>query len=128
MDNYTMTFYCRDCLVVPPDPRMRVREVQTQVLNKMTQHKLELVDFNLTQNYQISPGYHDRGAGYKTMVEIRLDLNRADLRSREAIYNRCLNALLHGDLYLTDFIDETPSGGKPYHIFVFDKKSQAQAS
>lgn len=125
MDNYTMTFYCRDCLVISPDPRMRQRQVQRQVLERMEDHKLELVDFNLTENYHTYPGYASRAGNHKTLVEIRLDLSRYDLKSRESIYDRCLNALQHGELYLSD-IDENQ--GQPPAILIFDMKNQAAAS
>ncbi|MFP9115289.1 hypothetical protein ACLI1A_15235 [Flavobacterium sp. RHBU_3] len=128
MDNYTMTFYCKDCLTIPADPRMRMREVQRQVMDKMQGRKLELVDFNLTENYHTYPGYSSRGTAYKTLIEIRLDLSRADFKSRDAIYNRCLSALLQDELYLSDFADETLQNGDPYHIFIFDMKNQAAAS
>lgn len=125
MDNYTMTFYCRDCLVVPPDPRMRHRQVQRQVLERMLEHKLELVDFNRTDYLHTYPGYDKRGDRYKTLVEIRLDLSRFDLRSREAIFNRCLNALQHDELHLAQNGDAETDAD---NIFVFDMKNQAAAS
>lgn len=126
MDNYTMTFYCHDCLSIPPDPRMRQKDLEQQVLQLMQEHRLELVDFNLTQNYHTYPGYERRAADHKTLVEMRLYLTRFDLRSRDAIYNRCLNALQNGELSLSG-LEEKDTEGYPV-IFIFDNKDQSAAS
>jgi len=126
MSNYTMTFYCRDCLAVPEETQLRQRMVQEQVLHKLQDHKLELVDFNLTENYQSYPEYPTRGK-HKTLVEIRLELTRMDLRSRDSIYHRCLDAMRRDELYLSDYTDgnaESPT----QNMFVFDMKSDRQAS
>lgn len=126
MSNYTMTFYCRDCLAVPEEPQIRNKLVKEQVLDKLQEHKLELVDFNLTENYQTYPEYPTRGR-HKTLVEIRLELSRADLRSRDAIYHRCLEAMRHDELYLADYTDGSAESPKQ-NLLVFDMKSHRQAS
>lgn len=128
MSNYTMTFYCRDCLAVPEEPRFRQRHVQEQVLEKLEAHKLDLVDFNLTENYHTYPEYPTRGK-HKTLVEIRLDLNRMDLRSRDAIYHRCLEAMRSDELYLSDYSEtESESKNTPENLFVFDMKTHRDAN
>lgn len=126
MSNYTMTFYCRDCLAVPEESRFIQKKVREQVLDKMQQHKLELVDFNLTENYQHYPEYPTRGR-HKTLVEIKLELSRADLKSRDSIYNRCLVALQHDEVYLSDYTDGTEDS-PTQNVLVFDMKNHAQAS
>ncbi len=129
MYNYTMTFYCRDCLTIPDDGRLRRKHLLVQVLEKLLQHRLELVDFNLTKNYHTYPEYPTRGGKHKTLVEIRLDLNRSDLKSRETIYNRCLDAMQHDELYLSEYADiESNNPNTPENIFVFDMKTQSKAS
>ena len=127
MSNYTMTFYCRDCLAVSQENRLRQKQACKQVLEKMRQHELELVDFNLTENYSMYPEYLTRGR-LKTLVEIKLDLDRGDLSTRDSIYNRCLNALQRDELYLSDYTDAGNEDAVPQSILIFDMKSQAQAS
>ena len=129
MSNYTMTFYCRDCLAVPEETQLIKRRVQEQVLDKLEAHKLELVDFNLTENYDTYPEYHTRVGKHKTLVEIRLDLTRMDLRTRDSIYHRCLLAMRADELYLSDY-SETGAESKniPPNLFVFDMKRHRDAS
>lgn len=124
MSNYTMTFYCRDCLAIPEDAGMRQRHVREQVLDKMQQRKLELVDFNLTENYQDYPEHSSRG-NHRTLVEIKLDLTRMDLRSRDAIFIRCLNALQQDEVFLSDFTDGNEDS-REQSVLIFDMKSHAQ--
>lgn len=126
MSNYTMTFYCRDCLAIPEDVRMRQKHLREEVVDKMQTHKLELVDFNLTENYQHYPEYATRGR-HKTLVEIKLDLSRADMKTRESIYNRCFIALQQHEVELSEWTQHE-EGKIPQSILVFDMKQQAQAS
>ncbi|MFP9098126.1 hypothetical protein ACLI09_03665 [Flavobacterium sp. RHBU_24] len=129
MSNYTMTFYCRDCLPVPDASQFRPhRNLHDRIRSLMGARKLELVDFNLTENYQTYPEYHSRGR-HKTIVEIRLDLNRMDLVSRESIYNRCLMAINNDELYLSDYSETgSEANAVPENLFVFDMKSHRDAS
>jgi hypothetical protein len=124
MDNYTVTFYCRDCINVPQEEQARQEEVCGKVLEKLLQHKLELVDFNLTENYDTYPESHKKSSSLRTIVEIKLDLTRSDLTSRDAIYNKCLYAMQQNKLYLSNNA-QTGRHGEERQLLVFDMKHQA---
>ncbi|KOS06445.1 hypothetical protein AM493_10665 [Flavobacterium akiainvivens] len=124
MDNYTVTFYCRDCINVPQEENVRQDKVCGEVLDKLLQHKLELVDFNLTENYDTYPDSHKKSSTLRTIIEIKLDLTRADLASREAIYNKCLYAMLQNKLYLSKDA-QAGHNGQERQLLVFDMKHQA---
>ena len=126
MSNYTMTFYCKECLTVPQQLRMRQKEVCGQVREKLIEHKLELIDFNLTENYNLYPASHKKSATLRTIVEIRLELSRNDLRSREDIYNRCLYALMHDEVTLSSDTVFDADAPEP-QLLVFDRKPHAAA-
>ncbi len=51
MHNYTMTFKYDGEFDLPNDEESREKEVSGMVLEKLEKHEFELVDFNLTQNY-----------------------------------------------------------------------------
>ena len=126
--DYTMTFYCEDCLSLPEDKRMREKQLQRQVLDKMEHGQLELVDFNRTENYSNSVGY-DQRAKHKTLVEIKLRLDRADLKSREAIYNKCFKALQQNELQLADYSDfDSNEDTDLKNVITFERKRHAEAS
>ncbi|MFL9845828.1 hypothetical protein [Flavobacterium rhizosphaerae] len=127
--DYTMTFYCKDCLSLPEDKRLRQNQVQQQVLEKMNNRQLELVDFNRTENYSNSVGYDERANDNKTLIEIKLQLDKRDLKSRDAIFNKCFVAMRQNELQLRDysgFEDKDNSGVQ--NIFVFERKKHAEAS
>jgi hypothetical protein len=124
MDNYTVTFYCRECINIPQEENVRQDKVCGEVLDKLLQHKLELVDFNLTENYEMYPDSYKKSGTLRSIIEIKLDLSRNDLSSREAIYNKCLYAMQQNQLYLSK---DTEAGlnGSQRQLLVFDMKHQA---
>lgn len=126
MSNYTMTFYCRDCLAIPEDAAAREQRLRDEVAEKMKARQLELVDFNLTEHYQHYPEYATRGK-HKTLVEIKLELSRAEMKTRESIFNRCFTALQQDEVELSEWTQHE-DGKVPQSILVFDMKRQAQAS
>ena len=123
MDTYTVTFYCKDCIAVSPKKEAK-QEVCWQVLDKMVQHELELVDFNLTENYETYPDSYKKKGTLRTVVEIRLDLDLHDLQSRDSIYNKCLYAMQNDQLYLSEDIVQDVHG-QERQLLVFDKKKHA---
>ncbi len=125
MDNYTVTFYCRECINIPQEENVKQDEVCGQVLEKLVQHKLELVDFNLTENYEMYPESHKKSARLRTIVEIKVDLNKNDLTSREAIYNRCLYAMQQKELQLTRESEMDASDKRQYLMFEANRQSQS---
>jgi len=124
MDSYTVTFYCKDCLVVPHDKEVKKEKVCVLVLDKLVQHELELVDFNLTENYETYPNTNKENTALRTVVEIRLDLDLSDLQSRDSIYNKCLYAMQQNQLYLSEDVVQDIKG-QERQLLVFDKKKHA---
>lgn len=129
MDSYTVTFKYDGNFDLPNDPDVLRRELPVMVLQKLESHDFEMVDFNLTENYG------DHYAGHyiadpdlnRAVLEIRLHLSKADLKTREAIYNRCLMAMKNGELNLgRAYEKEKP--GLWQSIIVFDADSQSQSA
>jgi hypothetical protein len=124
MDSYTITFYCKDCLAVTHKKEANEEKVCWEVLDKLVQHELEMVDFNLTKNYETYPDSHKKNTRLRTVVEIRLPLDMSDLQSRDAIYNRCMYAMQQNQLYLSEDIVQD-IGGQERQLLVFDLKKHA---
>ena len=96
MDNYTMTFKYDGYFDLPDDPEIRDREVPGMVLEKLQNGDFELVDFNLSENYnEGNAENYIHSHLHRSIVEIRLDLKMRELKSRRAIFERCLQALEH---------------------------------
>lgn len=125
MDNYTVTFYCRDCINIPQEENVRQDKVCGEVLEKLVQHKLELVDFNLTENYETYPESFKKSAKLSTIVEIKVDLTRNDLTSRESIYNRCLFAMQQKQLRLTK---ESQAADDRHQYLIFEPNRRSQSA
>ena len=128
MYNYTMTFKYDGEYTLPNELRARAREVPKMVADKLQNREFEMVDFNLSQNYDgtsaeryiANPGIN------RSVLEIRLDLSPADLKSREAIYSRCLKAMRQGRLKLESAHEnENEELGLLQSIIVFDMKKRA---
>jgi len=90
MHNYTMTFTYDGEFDLPDDEDTRNKEVPVMVIEKMETHKFQLVDFNLTENYdrEHSKVYINDPLIHRAVLEIRLDLEIKDMKNREAIFNR----------------------------------------
>jgi len=130
MDSYTMTFKYDGMFDLPNDPDVRDREVPKMVLNKMEKKEFELIDFNLTQNYDSSNAaeYLDSHT-FRAIVEIRMDLSMHTLKSREAIYNCCVKAMEQGKLCLDRaYENEDKEMGILQSIIVFDMKKNKQSA
>jgi hypothetical protein len=100
MDNYTVTFKFDGDFDLPDNPAKRDREVPGMVLDKLSNHEFDLVDFNLTQNYD--EGYAEEYIAdpylHRCVLEVKIDLNIVELESREAIYDRCLEAMTQREI------------------------------
>lgn len=130
MYNYTMTFKYDGEFILPNELRARAREVPLMVLQKMECNEYEMVDFNLSQNYDSTSAerYIANPGINRSVLEIRLDLSPADLKSREAIYSRCLKAMKQGRLKLESAHEnENEELGLLQSIIVFDMKKRAAA-
>lgn len=123
MHNYTMTFKYDGDLDLPGDLDRLEKEVPGVVLGMLQNHDFELIDFNLTQNYDSrnAERYISNPSVNRSVLEIRLDLSRDNLKSREAIYARCLRAMEQGDLRLAFACEnEDKKQGQWQSILIFD--------
>ena len=100
MDNYTVTFKYDGDFDLPNDPEIRDRKVPGLILEKLKAHEFELVDFNLTQNYDeaYAEQYIDDPYIHRCVLEVKIDLNIKNIESREAIYERCLEAMTQHEI------------------------------
>lgn len=127
MHNYTMTFKYDGEFDLPDDEESRKKEVSGMVLEKLEKHEFELVDFNLTQNYdrEYAKVYIDDPFLHRSVLEIKLDLTIADMKNRETIYTRCLKALQDNEVVLEyAFENDDKKNGMLQSIIVFENKDR----
>ena len=125
MFNYTMTFKYDGEYSLPNELRARAREVPKMVADKLENGEFEMVDFNLSENYDPDNAerYITNAQINRLVVEIRLDLTATDLKSRDAIYSRCLKAMKAGKLKFDAAVEnENEELGLLQCIIVFDVK------
>jgi hypothetical protein len=125
MDAYTMTFKYDGLFDLPSNPESRALEVTRMVLDKMESNEFELIDFNLTANYDGSNAadYINDEQIHRAVLEIKVDLSMRTLKSREAIYKCCLEALQKGKVTLYHaYENENRQKGIYQSIIVFDMK------
>jgi hypothetical protein len=129
MNSYTVTFKYDGSFDLPDDPDARRTKLPGMVLEKLESNDFEMVDFNLTENYddQYAGNYIADPDVNRSVLEIRLFLTKTDLKSRDAIYTRCLNAMRQGELSLgSAYENEKP--GLWQSIIVFDTNKQSQSA
>jgi hypothetical protein len=127
MHNYTMTFKFDGEFDIPDEPDSRDSELPGMVLEKLEAHQFELVDFNLTENYdrEHAKVYIKNPFIHRSVLEIRLDLSMNDLKSRGAIYSRCLNAMQDNELDLERaFENDDKEKGMLQSIIIFGMKNE----
>lgn len=127
MHNYTMTFKYDGEFDLPDEPGVRDSELPGMVLEKLENHQFELIDFNLSENYDREnvKAYINDPLIHRSVLEIRLDLSMADLKSRGAIYSRCLNAMQDDELLLEHaFENDDKEKGMLQSIIVFEMKDR----
>jgi len=130
MPNYTMTFKYDGEYSLPNELRARAREVPKLVVDKLESREFEMVDFNLSENYdpENAERYIADTEINRLILEIRTDLTTTDLKSREGIYSRCLKVMKQGRLKLEVAIEnENEELGSLQCIIVFDCKKSAAA-
>jgi len=130
MDTYTMTFKYDGEFDLPNDPEVRDRKVPKMVLEKLEKNEFELVDFNLTENYDNTQAerYINNPEMHRSVLEIRLDLSIRALKSREAIYDCCVRAMQQGKLRLARaFENENEKKDILQSIIIFDMKTRSNA-
>ncbi|MEL1245488.1 hypothetical protein AAEO56_14535 [Flavobacterium sp. DGU11] len=125
MNNYTMTFIYDGDFDLPDAQDALDRQLVKMVLGKMEGGQFQLVDFNLSENYDkhIIDTYIKDPSLHRSVLEIRLDMSRADMKSRECIFARCLNAMRNGELSLSRAQEnDDPGQGQLQSLIVFEKK------
>jgi hypothetical protein len=130
MYTYTMTFVYEGELGLPKKILKHKNELSFFVLNKLSNHELILADFNWAGNYDKENTLSYLGDPYRcgAVIEMRLQLDITIIQSREAIYDRCINALKQHELcvqHSQQLIN--PDLNKPQNIISFDMKSNAAA-
>lgn len=126
MDNYTLIFVLDGDFDLPNDPVVRDSKVPHMVLNKMESREFELVDFNLTRHYDddFVEEYIDDPYMHRSVVEVKIPLTMDDLQSRDAIYERALEALKQDQLALCRaFENENKKLGMLQSIICFEAKA-----
>ncbi|RZJ58338.1 MAG: hypothetical protein EOO45_26805 [Flavobacterium sp.] len=130
MDNYTLVFVFDGNFDLPNDPEVRDKKVPEMVCEKFEERAFELVDFNLTQHYDdnyveeyISDPYRHR-----SVVEIKLKLDMQALKSRDAIFDRALEALKKNKLTLCSaFENDNKKFDMLQSIICFEEKTFVDA-
>jgi len=123
MDKYTLIFVLDGDFDLPNDPEVRDKKVPGMVLDKLESREFELVDFNLTKHYNDDyvEEYIDDPYMHRSVVEVKLPLDMQDLESREAIYEKCLEAMKQEQLRLCRaFENENKKLGMLQSIICFE--------
>lgn len=131
MDTYTMTFKYDGEFDLPNDPEAQDSEVPDMVLQKLEARAFELVDFNLSQNYDSNQAkrYIKNLKLHRVVLEIRLDLSMRALKSRDAIYACCVKAMQQGKLSVFEaFESDRDQNGASQSIIVFDMKNRSASA
>lgn len=126
MDKYTLIFVLDGDFDLPNDPEVRDKEVPGMVLDKLENREFELVDFNLTKHYDDDhvEEYIDDPYLHRSVVEVKLPLAMQELESRDAIYERCLEAMKHEQLELCRaFENDNKKLGMLQSIICFEVKA-----
>lgn len=102
MDDYTVTFVYDGDFDLPNDPDDCAEKVPGMVLEKLKEGAFELVDFNLSDNYnqEVAGHYIEDPRKHRSVVEMIIGLGAEVMQSRKAIYQRCTDALQDGELQL----------------------------
>lgn len=116
MYTYTMTFVSEQPIGLPKEIISCHEDVKSAVAQKLALHEFELADFNWTGAYSFdnSLSYLQEPYRLNCVVEFRVRLDSTILSNREAIYQRCLEALTHHEVILrhSHYIDEPAQSKK----------------
>ena len=126
-----MTFKYDGKFDLPDDAERHDRKVLRMVLEKLERHEFELIDFNLSENYDKDHAevYINNPYLHRSVLEIRLDLSMNDLKSRSAIYSRCLLAMQQNELSLERaYENDNKKLGMLQSIIVFGMKAPRSVS
>lgn len=125
MDSYTLIFVLDGDFDLPDDAEVRKRRVPGMVLEKMERQEFDLVDFNLTKHYDSDyvEEYIDGPYLHRSVVEIKMPLDMAEMKTREAIYKRATIAMKNGELILCRaFENDNKKLGMLQSIICFEMK------
>ncbi|WP_348679146.1 hypothetical protein [Flavobacterium coralii] len=127
MDNYTVTFVYNGDFDLPDDKDECFAKVPGMVLDKLSDKEFDLVDFNYTENYNEEQAGHYIAdpSLHRCVLEIVTALNKKHLQSRDAIYDKCINDLAEGNLYLgCAYENDNPETNMLQSIIKFVNNSQ----
>lgn len=125
MDNYTLIFVLDGDFDLPDDAEIRKRKVPGMVLEKMERQEFDLVDFNLTKHYDSDyvEEYIDDPYLHRSVIEIKMPLDMAEMKTREAIYERATTAMKNNELILCRaFENDNKKMGMLQSIICFEMK------
>lgn len=125
MDKYTLIFVFDGDFDLPNDPELRDKKVPDMVLEKFEKQEFELVDFNLTRHYDHDyvEEYIDDPYLHRSVVEVKMPLAMEEMESREAIYERAVEALRKDELTLCRaFENDNKKLGMLQSIICFEEK------
>ena len=122
-----MTFVSEQPIGLPKEVISRHDIVKSTVAQKLAHHELVLADFNWTGDYSFDNclSYLQEPYRLNCVIELRVRLNDSILKDKEAIYQRCLEALTQQEVILkhSHYINESAQGNKC--IISFDLNTAA---
>jgi hypothetical protein len=125
MYTYTMTFVSGDIVDLPFDTESYNKIIYSTITEKLSKQEFELADFNRSGTFALnnSLSYLDAPYRLNSVVEVRVKCDISVLKSREAIYARCLSALKLNEVLLQRIkcLSNLPLG--PKCILCFDMKA-----
>jgi len=129
MYTYTMTFVSCDNIGLPADDDVFSGNIISGIVTeKLNKHELELADFNWSGAYSFDNSLSYLMSPYKFnfVVEVRVKLDVTTIQNRQAIYDRCLEALKKDEVLLkrVECLRDDDSH-KEQCVLCFDIKSAA---
>ena len=102
MYTYTMTFVSGEEIALPESTVFQEKVICDMITEKLARHEMVLADFNWSGAYSFNNSLSYLKSPYcvKCVVEVRITLDSTTILSREAIYNRCLQALKQQEVLL----------------------------
>jgi hypothetical protein len=122
-----MIFVTGDFVGLPSKAESYDMIIPRIVIEKLSKHELELADFNWSgaYSYDNSLSYLNEPYKFKMVVEVRVKLDIAILQSRQAIYERCFQAVKLNEVLLKRFECFDSKLTKTKYVLSFDMNSAA---
>ena len=127
MYTYTMTFVSGDVIKIP-NLSSCDNLIFRRVTDKLIRQEMSLADFNWSGAYHFhnSFSYLIEPYYFNSVVEVRVKLDMVIIQNRQAIYERCLEALLTHEVSLKriEYLNNN-AAGKNKCVLCFDMKPVA---